>query len=97
MNAREFVLEKTDEIRKVVGQERALVALSGGVDSSTVAALGHKVLGEQMIALFIDDGLMRQDEGRMIADVFAGLGIEVQVKDYYDQFFAALAGLTDPE
>ena len=97
MDAKQFVVEKIEEIRQGVGQERALVALSGGVDSSAVAALGHQAIGERLVALFMDDGLMRENEGQTVADVFAGLGIEVQIQDCSDQFFAALAGLTDPE
>ena len=97
MNSKQFVAEKTEEIREVVGDERALVALSGGVDSSTVAAIADEALGEQLVALFIDDGLMREGEGEMVAEAFAALGISVQIINRADEFFAALAGLTDPE
>ncbi len=97
MDVKQFVAEKTEELRQTVGQQRALVALSGGVDSSVVAALGHQAIGDQITALFIDDGLMREGEGQMVAEVFAGLGIEVQIQDCSEQFFAALSGLTDPE
>ena len=97
MDAKQFVAEKMEEIRQGVGGDRALVALSGGVDSSVVAVLGHRVLGEQMAAVFIDDGLMRQEEGATIAEIFAGLGLRIRVADYAADFFAALAGLTDPE
>ncbi len=97
MDAKQFVDEKTEEIRQTVGGQRALVALSGGVDSSVVAALGHRALGDRLVALFIDDGLMRQDEGPMVAEAFATLGIEVQIQDRSEQFFAVLAGITDPE
>ncbi len=97
MDAKQFVAEKTEEIQQAVGEQRALVALSGGVDSSVVAALGHRALGDRLAALFIDDGLMRQDEGPMVAEVFATLGIEVEIQDHSEQFFAALSGITDPE
>ncbi len=97
MDARQFVAEKTEELRQTVGEQRALVALSGGVDSSAVAALAHRALGDRLAALFIDDGLMRQDEGPMVAEAFATLGIEVQIQDRSEQFFAVLAGITDPE
>ena len=97
MAPKQFVAEKTEEICKTVGNERALVALSGGVDSSAVAALAHKAIGDRLVALFIDDGLMREDEGQMVAEAFAELGISVEVIDRADDFFAALAGITDPE
>jgi len=71
----QFVADQTAEMRSVVGEERALVALSGGVDSAVVAALAHQAIGDQLISLFIDDGLMREDEGQMVVDAFAGVGM----------------------
>ena len=97
MDARRFVAEKTEEIQQAVGEERALVALSGGVDSSVVAVLGHRAIGKQLAAVFIDDGLMREGEGEMVTQAFADEGIEVEILDRAEDFFAALAGLTDPE
>ncbi len=93
----QFVADQIAEMRSVVGEERALVALSGGVDSSVVAALAHQVIGDQLTSLFIDDGLMREDEGQMVVDAFAGVGMEVHIIDRADDFFAALAGISDPE
>ncbi len=97
MNPKQFVAEQTEEIRAAGGEGRALVALSGGVDSSVVAALAHQAIGERLISLFIDDGLMREGEGPMVVEAFAELGMSVQIIDRADDFFAALAGITDPE
>jgi len=92
-----FIQQAVAEIRQTVGQEKAVVALSGGVDSSTTTALGHRALGDQLPAIFINTGFMRQREWENVVEAFAPLGIEVQVVEAQDRFFAALAGLTDPE
>jgi GMP synthase (glutamine-hydrolysing) len=80
-----------------VGSDKVLVALSGGVDSSVVAVLGHRAVGEQLDCVFIDDGLMRKNEGPRVQGVFAQLGISVRILDAADRFFAALKGIADPE
>ena len=92
-----FIEQAVAEIHQAVGQGRAVVALSGGVDSSTAAALGHRALGDQLSVIFMDTGFMRQDEAKNVVETFASQGIEVQVVEAQDRFFAALAGLTDPE
>jgi len=66
VNVRKFVREAVAEIRETVRDERAISALSGGVDSSVVTALGHRALGDRLEVIFIDDGLMRQDEPREV-------------------------------
>jgi len=97
VNARKFVREAVAEIRETVRDERAISALSGGVDSSVVTALGHRALGDRLEVIFIDDGLMRQDEPREVKEAFGEMGIKVRVINAKKRFFAALAGLTDPE
>jgi len=92
-----FIEQAVAEIHQAVSLERAVVALSGGVDSSTTAALGHRALGKQLLAIFVDTGFMRQGEGESVVEAFAPLGIEVKLIEAQDRFFAALAGLTDPE
>ncbi|WP_309493393.1 glutamine-hydrolyzing GMP synthase [Candidatus Hecatella orcuttiae] len=96
-NPQNFISQKMEEIKKAVGNEKALVALSGGVDSSTTAVLGFKALGEKLEAVFIDDGLMREGEGERISATFASLGLKVQTYSMAEDFFKALKGLTDPE
>ena len=93
----EFITEKVAEIKDAVGAGTAINALSGGVDSSVVTMLGHRALGDQLKTYFIDNGLMREGEPQAVVDLFAGLGVPVIKLDAQDEFFAALAGITDPE
>ena len=107
MNIIETTLEKLDpaafieaqikDIRRLVGEDTAMNALSGGVDSSVVTLLGHRALGTRLKTYFIDNGIMRQDEPRQIAERFAALGVPMEIVDARDAFFQALKGLTDPE
>ncbi len=92
-----FIDQAVAEIQQAVGREKAAVALSGGVDSSTTAALGHQALGDRLSAIFVDTGFMRQGESGNVVEAFAPLGLEVQVVEAQDRFLAALAGLIDPE
>jgi GMP synthase (glutamine-hydrolysing) len=97
LNTEEFIAQKVAEIRKAVGEGGAINALSGGVDSSTVTMLGHMALGSRLRTVFIENGLMREGEPRQVAEIFAGLGVPVEVIDASDEFFTALRGVTDPE
>lgn len=97
MNTKAFIEEKIDYLKESVGREKAIVALSGGVDSSVAAILAHKALGERLQAVFLDDGLMRQGEGEEVKSIFAKLGIDVSIKNVQREFFDALKGLIDPE
>jgi GMP synthase (glutamine-hydrolysing) len=80
-----------------VGDGTAINALSGGVDSSTVTMLGHQALGPRLRTVFIENGLMREGEPERVAARFRRLGVDVEVIDARDEFFAALKGITDPE
>ena len=97
LNPEEFVKEKVKEISSVVGEDLAVNALSGGVDSSAVTMLGHKALGKRLKTYFIENGLMRQDEPQRVVSVFKELGVPVEIVDARNEFFAALSGVTDPE
>lgn len=92
-----FVEEQVAEIRQSVGDGLAINALSGGVDSSVVTALGHRALGERLKTVFIDTALMREGEPQRVHDAMADLGIPVQLVDARQEFLAALKGVTDPE
>ena len=92
-----FIADQVAQIREAVGEGTAINALSGGVDSSVVTMLGHKALGDQLKTCFIDNGLMREGEPQAVADMFADLGVSVIKLDAQDEFFAALAGIVDPE
>jgi GMP synthase (glutamine-hydrolysing) len=90
--------EAVARIRKQVGGERVLAAVSGGVDSSVAAALVHKAIGDQLVAVFVDTGLLRKNEGEQVVSAFRGqLHSELIAVDASDEYFAALHGETDPE
>lgn len=95
--AKKFIEEKLSEVKKIVGDKNAVVATSGGVDSATCAFLAHRALGEKLTVIFIDDGLMREDEPNIVAQEFGNLGIKIKIVDARDEFFKALKGIEDPE
>jgi len=97
LNTKKFIEEKVREIREAVGDGLAINALSGGVDSSVVTALGHRALGKNLKTYFIDNGIMRQGEPAKVAADFKKLGIKIEVLDASKAFFSALKGITDPE
>ncbi len=85
-------------IRAQVGSERVLAAVSGGVDSSVAAALVHKAIGDQLVAVFVDTGLLRRNEGEQVVAAFRGnLHAELIAVDAADEFLSALKGVTEPE
>ena len=93
-----YVDEAVARIREQVGDEEVILGLSGGVDSSVAAALIHRAIGDQLTCVFVDHGLLRLDEGRMVMDMFAGkLHAKVIHVDASAQFLGHLAGVTDPE
>jgi len=93
-----IIEELSARVRAPVGAARVLLGLSGGVDSSVVAALLHRAIGPQLICVFIDHGLLRLHEGEDVMRTFAGaLGAEVIRVDASKRFLDALVGVTDPE
>jgi len=97
LDAPRFIAAQIAQIRAAVGEETAINALSGGVDSSVVTMLGHRALGQRLRTVFVDNGLMRAGEPERVVGLFAGLGVPVERVDARAEFFAALAGITDPE
>jgi len=97
MDCKKFVKEQIANIKQLVGNAKAITALSGGVDSSLTTGLGHRALGDQLKAIFIDNALMRKGEPQRVVETFASLGITVELVDAQEEFLSALAGLTDPE
>ena len=95
---RDHVAEAVARIREQVGDEEVILGLSGGVDSSVAAALIHRAIGEQLTCVFVDHGLLRQDEARLVMEMFAGkLHAKVIHVDASAQFLGALAGVSNPE
>jgi len=97
LDAESFIAEKIEDIRRAVGEGRAINALSGGVDSSTVTMLGHRALGSRLRTVFIENGLMRDGEAKRVVALFQQLGVTVEVVEAREQFFEALKGISDPE
>ena len=93
-----IIAEHIARIRETVGADRVLLGLSGGVDSSVVAALLHEAIGDQLICVFVDNGLLRLNEGDQVMAIFAEhFGVNVVRANAEDQFLDALQGVTDPE
>ena len=94
-----FLEQQVAWIREQVGRdEHVICALSGGVDSSVVAALLARAIPERLHCIFVDNGLLRRGEAARVRDVFSGaFQVDLQVVDARDQFLAVLAGVTDPE
>ncbi len=97
LNTDKFIAEKVREIQEAVGGGSAINALSGGVDSSVVTALGHRALGKKLKTYIIDNGIMRQGEPAKVAAMFKKMGIQVEVIKAQKAFFDAMKGVTDPE
>ena len=97
-SADNIIEDAVARVRAQVGQEQVLLALSGGVDSSVVAALLHRAIGSQLTCVFVDHGLLRLGEGDQVMATFAqSLGVRVIRVDAAQRFFDALQGVTDPE
>jgi GMP synthase (glutamine-hydrolysing) len=94
----DYIAEAVASIRKQVGTDEVILGLSGGVDSSVAAALIHRAIGAQLTCVFVDHGLLRLNEGKMVMDMFAkNLGVKVIHVDATEQFMGELAGVSDPE
>ncbi|MBI3737640.1 MAG: glutamine-hydrolyzing GMP synthase [Chloroflexi bacterium] len=93
-----IIEDAVTRIQKQVGKERVLAAVSGGVDSSVAAALVHKAIGDQLVAVLVDTGLLRKGEGEQVAATFREkMRAELIAVDASDEFLGALKGVTDPE
>ena len=93
-----IVEDAIDRVRDTVGADKVLLGLSGGVDSSVVAALLHRAIGEQLTCVFVDNGLLRKGEGEQVMAMFASnMGIEVVRADAEELFLSRLAGVDEPE
>ena len=97
-NSGNVIAEQVEKIRAQVGNDRVICGLSGGVDSAVAAALVHKAVGDQLVCVFVNHGLLRQDEAEQVErDYVAATGIRLVVVDAEQKFLDALAGVSDPE
>jgi GMP synthase (glutamine-hydrolysing) len=93
-----IIEQQVERIRRQVGGERVLAAVSGGVDSSVAAALVHQAVGDQLVAVFVDTGLLRKGEAEQVASAFRDrMHAELVTVDAQKQFLEALRGVTEPE
>lgn len=92
-----FVDSTVAELKKKLGNDKVILGLSGGVDSSVAAVLLHKAIGSNLHCIFVDNGLLRKNEFASVLDSYRGMGLNVKGVDASAQFYAALSGLTDPE
>ena len=97
-DAGNIIEEQVARIREQVGSDRVICGLSGGVDSAVAAALVHEAIGDQLVCIFVDHGLLRQDEREQVEqDYVASTGVRLVTVDARERFMAALKGVTDPE
>ncbi|MCI1985578.1 MAG: glutamine-hydrolyzing GMP synthase [Lactobacillus sp.] len=97
-NMGDFIDDQVKAIREEVGDKKVLLGLSGGVDSSVVAALLNKAIGDQLTAIFVDHGLLRKNEADQVMDSLGkGLGVKIIKVDAHERFLGDLKGVTDPE
>lgn len=96
-SAKAIIEDAVNRIRAEVGDAKVLLGLSGGVDSSVTALLLHRAIGKNLTCVFVDNGLLRLNEGAQVRDMFSGMGLNIIYADAEDRFLEALKGLSDPE
>lgn len=96
VDAEQFIEESVEELREEIGDANAVIALSGGVDSSVAAAIAYEAIGDQLVPVYVDTGLMRKGETAQIRETFSYME-SLSVVEAQDRFLDALTGVTDPE
>ncbi len=92
-----FVEETIKDLQTKLGNDKVILGLSGGVDSTVAAILLHKAIGENLRCIFVDNGLLRKDEFETVLESYKGMGLNIKGISAADKFYEALKGLTDPE
>ncbi|MGE0587196.1 MAG: glutamine-hydrolyzing GMP synthase [Cyclobacteriaceae bacterium] len=93
----QFVEATVADLQKKLGNDKVVMALSGGVDSTVAATLIHKAIGKNLYCIFVDNGLLRKNEFEQVLDSYRHMGLNIKGVDAKDKFYTALKGLTDPE
>ena len=96
-SAASFVDTTVAELKEQLGEDRVILGLSGGVDSSVAAVLLNKAIGKRLTCIFVDHGMLRKNEFQQVMNDYQGLGLNVIGVDASEKFFSDLAGVTDPE
>src|SRR5574344_2577995 len=96
-SADSFVESTVKELKEQLGNDRVILGLSGGVDSSVCATLLNRAIGDNLTCIFVDHGMLRKNEFQKVMDAYSGLGLHVIGVDASEKFFADLAGVSDPE
>jgi GMP synthase (glutamine-hydrolysing) len=92
-----FVESTVNELKKKLGNDKVVMALSGGVDSTVAATLVHKAIGKNLYCIFVDNGLLRKDEFEQVLTSYEGMGLNIKGVDAKEKFYNALKGLSEPE
>lgn len=93
----QFVERSIQELKLKLGNDKVVMALSGGVDSTVSAMLIHRAIGKNLYCIFVDNGLLRKDEFEQVLHSYKGMGLNIKGVDAKEKFYTALKGLTDPE
>jgi GMP synthase (glutamine-hydrolysing) len=95
--AAHFITDSVKALQQQIGQRKVIMALSGGVDSTVAATLIHRAIGDRLVGIFVDNGVLRKDEFEHVLQSYREIGLNVTGIDARARFYAALAGKTDPE
>lgn len=92
-----FVSQTVASLKDTLGNDKVVMALSGGVDSTVAAVLLHKAIGKNLYCIFVDNGLLRKDEFTQVLETYQNLGLNIRGLDMKEMFYAALKGVSNPE
>jgi GMP synthase (glutamine-hydrolysing) len=93
----QFVETTVEDLKKKLGNDKVVMALSGGVDSTVAAMLIHKAIGKNLYCIFVDNGLLRKDEFQQVLTSYQGMGLNIKGVDAKNKFYSALKNLSEPE
>ncbi len=93
----QFIETTVEDLKKKIGNDKVVMALSGGVDSTVAAILVHNAIGKNLHCIFVDNGLLRKGEFEQVLQSYQGMGLNIKGIDAKEKFYSALSGLTEPE